>query len=510
MSTVARAKKMFDDASSFSDDKDDDDEVKAPSAAAAPRAQHTDALGGSPPPATTAAAAKERVDYSDPTAFAAKSASASQPRAERSPADAGGDAYAAAHSTMVTRVDVSPPPKETPSRGAASSAQPSQPTKAVVGTPAAARSAPAGDTPYNTPATVSKRHAEREGVAAAGSPRSAAAAAAGTGKDRRRSSTAGTFDNLAHYREREEEEADNDDDEAVAFSTVAKAGDSRTVRRRSSEGAGYEMQEQYTPASANRQTAAQLDYSHDDGHPALPRLSSDDSDDEDFPFSSYIFPRLDPALADYRGSRTAVAAAKRGEAIPPNAVEQSCAYLMVTDVRVAVYLGVLLLSLVLVVVSIPTSQLDQRGMACFTYWGYKANCDSSTYTLSRPLYPCADIRSRLGAGAAFSILTLIVYLVNLTAAVIAVCCLKEAPRTISLKSRVVIGALGSVAVVTQLISWAAVAGIYSGGYCNVTNIAYGVGFGLNLSSWVLNVLGVVLLLAVPSHLVNRHQQPQQR
>nr|ACS87875.1 a-amastin [Angomonas deanei] len=496
MSQVARAKKMFDDVSSDEDSKNSN--AAAPSAAVP--VQHADPHVETP----AAPPQDEHQAEKDPNAFVAKSTSPSQAR--EGAADEDGEAAESANdgATMVTRVEVSPPPKEasvakvkpadtlnasstTHAAHAVSNATPPKAASSAAGAAAAPASAAAvPSSSYSTPATVSKRQPERE-------EREAHVESSATRRGKEKG-TASTTKRDSHYKERTAPQ------EEVAFSTTAKPHESRTTRRQREE---YEMQSAtpYSATSVRKETAA---------HSSKKRPRTDETTRQrggGLPVFPYVFPRLDPALADYQGSRTAVGAAKRGKEFPPNACERSLSYLMVTDLRMAVYLGVLFLSIVFVIVSIPTSQLDMTGKSCFTYWGFKSDCDSATYTYTRPLYPCSNIRSRLGAGAAFSIITLVLYIINFTAVVIVICCLKSAPHKISLTSRIVVGVLGFFIVVTQLISWAVVAGIHSSHYCLEKGVlAFGVGFGLNLTSWIMNLLGIVLVTAIPSDFVNRHQR----
>ncbi|AYU80302.1 amastin-like protein [Leishmania donovani] len=538
MSQVARGKKMFDDVSSFSEEDVVDDEAmmqhKVKSPPMTHSAQHVDAAVFHLT-ALSATAGPQVDSDDDPNAFVPKSASSFQQVAE--PEGAGGED--AGHVTMVARVSVSLTPKDSPR--VASPTESSAQAQVLVQYPTVTmqalkqpKSAAAGNLPWNravlgsasaysAPAAVSQRQSWPEEVEAAVSPQQAGADRASLRKGRRRpytpcvhslrvnergggaAATGAEGPTPAQHPERVETEAG-------AFATMENREEVKRARRSPDE-SDDEMYEQYTPASMSRATAAQIECSgeeyaaHYGAHAGLIQgWHSELSKDKDFPFASYIFPRLNSALANYQGTRTAVAAVKQGDAMPPNAVETCCAYLMVTDIRVAIYLVVLFVSVALVLVSIPTSQLDIVGAACLTYWGYKNNCDNSTYTIPRPLYPTPYIRRHLGVGAAFSIITLLVLLVNFAAAVIVVCCLKAAPHTISFNSRIVLGALGCVGVFTQLISWAVVARIYNSGHYAAGELAYGAGFGLNLSSWVMHLLGVTLVFAVPSHFVNRHQQ----
>lgn len=542
---------MFDDVSSDDDSQPSDAAVAAASSAVP--AHHAEpsgirASGGASRNNKAESIITSEHAEADPTVFVPKSASASQARAEPEGGNgeeeereqqagsaaaknnhntAGDDGPAA---TMVTRVEVSPPPKES----TVTKSAPADPLKAS--TTSRTLRVTAGTTPakapassYSTPATVSKRPAEREeqeaaehqhqqqqNAPAASSVRKDNKPAAGQSAKEHGSASA---TKASRYKEREALDGSPQPEEDVAFSTVANPNESRTRRATTQQREEMDtMHSPYSTSSRRKKTAQQLEFSREEPHDEqtdctglLHRQQTTDDDDEseveDFPFSTYVFPRLDPALADYHGSRTAVGAAKRGEECPPNACERSLAYLMVTDIRMAVYLGVLFLATVFEVVSIPTSQLDMVGKACYTYWGFKSDCDSATYTYSRTLIPSSATRSRLGAGAAFSIITLVLYVVNFTATLVAICCVKEAPHKISLTSRVVVATLGFITVVMQLISWAVIAGIHSSHYdLDKGVLAFGVGFGLNLTSWILNFLGALLVVAVPSRLVNRHQR----
>lgn len=526
MSQVARAKKMFDDVSSFSEEDVVNDETmqhKVNSPSAAPSAQHVDPAV-SRLTALSATTVSQVDSDDDANAFVPKSASSLQQVAE--PEGAGGED--AGHVTMVARMSVSLTPKDSPR--AASPAEPSAQAQVLVQYSSVTmqalqppKFAAAGDLPWNraalgnaseysAPAALSPRQSWPAEVKAVVSPQQAGAGKASSRKSRRRPYTPGVHNSRvgdgsggavptgaegatpAQYSEREATEAG-------AFSTTENREEAKSAQCGPDE-SDDEIRAQYTPASMNRATAAHKEYSSDEyatHHGAYAGLrhgsNSEVSKDKDFPFASYIFPRLNPALADYPRTRAAGSAVKQGEAMPPNAVEMCCAYLIVTDIRVAVYLVLLFVSVALLLVSIPTSQLDMVGGACFTYWGYKDNCDNITYTIPLPLYSIPFIRRHLSVGAAFSIITLIVLLVNFATAVIVVYCLKTAPHTISFHSRTVLGALGCVGAFMQLISWAAVARIYNSDSASTDEITYGAGFGFNISSWAMNLLGVVVVFA---------------
>ncbi|KAG5474383.1 hypothetical protein LSCM1_03163 [Leishmania martiniquensis] len=494
MPQVARRKKMFDDISSFSEEDVADErvvqrEVTVPSATRS--AQHVDPAAGDSP--ASEAAVGQAVGYGDdPSAFMPTLASASHQLTKLEVAG-GKDA---GHVTMVTCVRVSLSPKESP-RAAPLEVQ-QQHESAPAGIPRPHSAAPVSELAYSTPAW-------REEVEVAVGLHQAETGIARSRKGRRHLDSRGAGD--ADVKERNgradvygakdappAQYPGREGIEVVECSATRDREESCGTRRRPDESDGWEMCEQYTPASRSRAAASSIEYSREEDVARCSvhadHVHGASGSDEDFPLASYIFPRLNPAFAGTQGSRTSVAPGKR-----PNVIERGCAYLMVADIRVTSYLVALFISLTLLIVSIPTSQLDIVGGACFTYWGFKDNCDTAAYTITRQLYPCAFIRDHLGVGAAFSIMTLIVYLVNFTAVMIAVCCLAKSPHTISSKSRTVVGVLGCAGLVTQLISWAVVARVYHFHPCVKKELAYGVGFGLNLSSWVINVLGAAVVLS---------------
>ncbi|KPI88838.1 amastin-like protein [Leptomonas seymouri] len=503
MSQSAHAKKMFDDISSDEYSKSSDAVVQSPG---------VPVRYGDPNAIRTALLPKNRAESISTSEHVGGEAQAYVPRPvsqlqvqaepERPEKNSREQPPGAA---MVTTVEVTLPPAEAP---ASVVVQQETPEEAMAGqmtraktnaTPSKPSAAAAGASSYSTPATVSKRHAERP-------EREAADKRHGSSAHRAKRSSASTSKEK-RYMEREEVQED------VVFSTVGNRNEGRSSRH---EDQREEMEVRCLPTSSTpdrRTSAVQLEFSQEVPykdhtlHTALldPQRSDDESEVEDFPFASYIFPRLDPALLDYEDSRTAVRGA-RGEDCPPNACELTLAYLMVADIRMAIYLAILFLCLFFTIVSIPTSQLDLSWSQCYTYWGFKDDCNTVIYSILRPMLKCDPIRRHLGAGAAFSIITLTLYMVNFTAATVAVFCLKHSPHKISRRSRVVVASIGAVTVVTQLISWAVIASIQSSQFCVFDDtLVYGVGFGLNLTSWVLNVVGVIVVLAVPSKAVNRCQ-----
>ncbi|KEG08522.1 putative amastin [Trypanosoma grayi] len=165
-----------------------------------------------------------------------------------------------------------------------------------------------------------------------------------------------------------------------------------------------------------------------------------------------------------------------------------------TDSRVLVMFTTTLVAFLLNAVGMPLSQVDVLGGACYTYWGYKDDCDAHIYTNRTEFITCLPIKKRLDVGAAFSMMTLFTLLVGL------VCCtlmLYKNPRW--LRTPIII--MLSIAFLFQMIAWAVIANIFVSRYCENTllprSTAYGVAFGMSVTSWLLLLIGMlagVLLL----------------
>ncbi|ORC89802.1 putative amastin [Trypanosoma theileri] len=170
------------------------------------------------------------------------------------------------------------------------------------------------------------------------------------------------------------------------------------------------------------------------------------------------------------------------------------------------------------------SQLDVVGGACYTYWGYKNSCDTVSYSIRPELLSCSKIKTRLQTGAAFSILAILLmsallffnlqalmihraegrrrkYIVNAASNGEGVNNQQEASLLkveSPLKWRIVI--VTAVALVFELICWCMTTSIYTSRYCEDTQLprttAYGVGFGLLLTAWILEIISLVLFALV--------------
>lgn len=260
--------------------------------------------------------------------------------------------------------------------------------------------------------------------------------------------------------------------------------------------------------------------------------------------ASYLFPRLDAKLARFHFYYTAadeeeeeddapyssntrrglLGRARKTTERPPNCVEVITASVLGTDIRLAIYFALLVVVLPLFVVGIPLSQIDGPEKTCYTYWGYKSNCDARTYLYPVSLFGsgvslCKSTQTRLQAGAAFAIMTLVCYVILFFAAAVTLFFRAESPfRRLRFRTRIfVFGIVGIVAAVFQLISWAVVAGVFSRPGCGSTspadllpinapgNRSYGVGFGINLACWAMQILGLIWLLAIPGSVVDAIQ-----
>ncbi|RNE95532.1 putative amastin [Trypanosoma rangeli] len=157
-----------------------------------------------------------------------------------------------------------------------------------------------------------------------------------------------------------------------------------------------------------------------------------------------------------------------------------------TNTRVLAILFSTALAFVLTVVAAPLSQVDVVGGACYTYWGYKEDCDSPIYTNRTSLITCEPVRKRLQVGTVFSMMTIIVLLFAV------VCCGLLLRHDLS-KLRLFVLLLLFIAFVFQMISWAAVTSIFESRYCEDARLprrtAYGVAFGMTLTSWFFIIGG---------------------
>ncbi|CAD2219866.1 amastin-like surface protein-like protein [Angomonas deanei] len=140
-------------------------------------------------------------------------------------------------------------------------------------------------------------------------------------------------------------------------------------------------------------------------------------------------------------------------------------------------------------ITIPGWSPAGRG-SCYTMWGYKTDCSSTKYTSKgTAAFGCGRRRNNMNGAAAFAIISIFLTLVALVFGILLICkCLGAIVPLI----------LSIIAMVTILISWACVAGVYTQGFCGgnpyKTNMKYGAGFGLLVTAWCLEVILVIFLI----------------
>lgn len=176
------------------------------------------------------------------------------------------------------------------------------------------------------------------------------------------------------------------------------------------------------------------------------------------------------------------------------------------------------------VLQCPLSQLDEAGGGCYTFWGYKAQCDTVSYTYRPSTIPCRDYVSPLQAGAAFSILSILssFFLTLMTWKVVSDMRAKdrrlkrkiarqaegeegqaEAPSkelfVLGTKRWIMLGVF-IICFVCTLISFIPIVSLYNSRPCqnkaDLRTTAYGSGFGLLLTSWVFSLLFLPLFAYV--------------
>lgn len=137
--------------------------------------------------------------------------------------------------------------------------------------------------------------------------------------------------------------------------------------------------------------------------------------------------------------------------------------------------------------------------SCWTVWGLKYNCGSTTYNLKwSSAFGCGQRRNNMNGAAAFALASIVISLIALIYGVMMILG--------SCQSRVVPLVLSLLAMATLLVSWACVAGVYNNNMCNCNGCfysgkfkyyaKYGAGFTLLILSWVLQVINCVLAVVL--------------
>jgi hypothetical protein len=151
-----------------------------------------------------------------------------------------------------------------------------------------------------------------------------------------------------------------------------------------------------------------------------------------------------------------------------------------------------------VLVSTPIDQLKYKSTSgCWTFFGYKSRCSNTKLSATgTAAFGCAHRRDNMNGGAAFAIIsiftTLAAFIFGLLM-LLHIACAVLIPLLLTCLS-----------VVTILISWACIAGVYTERMCGDSLIAtkmsdfmdYGAGFGLMVTAWCLQIVNVVVLVLV--------------
>ncbi|KPI88839.1 hypothetical protein ABL78_2033 [Leptomonas seymouri] len=204
-------------------------------------------------------------------------------------------------------------------------------------------------------------------------------------------------------------------------------------------------------------------------------------------------------------------------------------------VIIYVFFAFSLVHLLFVILSCTLSQIDLENGHCLTFWGYKVRCDDVSYSLRTVrLTYCKKLRSNLHAGAAFSILSILTSTATAVAAWIMCCRLRRANRIArhphpyrdldadslavnagqeggndsnqeqtfnpgQLKMATII--IVAVSLFFELIPWAVIADLVVKKPCDyffysLKESTYGVGFGLGVTAWVVQIIIYVLYIVV--------------
>ncbi|CCW68680.1 unnamed protein product [Phytomonas sp. Hart1] len=172
---------------------------------------------------------------------------------------------------------------------------------------------------------------------------------------------------------------------------------------------------------------------------------------------------------------------------------------------------------IFLIISCSRSQVDGLYNSCMTFWGYKSNCDTTSYTIDVDLLKCKNERRWMKFGAAFSILA-IIFSAALWFMSWILCCWVHSQKLKSMRSahkeghgeRVplvnlgktrwyIIGILITI-ILFEFIAWVTITSIREGGLCVEVlggKQTSGVGFDLGLIAWTLEMLlllSIVLLI----------------
>eukprot|EP00796_Vickermania_ingenoplastis_P008272 gene8273-5791_t len=226
----------------------------------------------------------------------------------------------------------------------------------------------------------------------------------------------------------------------------------------------------------------------------LPRVApqtpeeSDEEDDAEMALMKYLLPRMDAAFAENPFPR------RVADEDPPNVLEIKIAQLLYAPWYHSVSFGVGCLCCVFAIVGLPLSQVDMSNNACYTYWGYKTDCDALIYTYPASIIPCSNTRTALMVGCAFAFLSLVIRLGAMGATGYQVFVVDQPGYPQDASGRLIDVAtnlLNGAVCLLHLVSWATVVAVYTSDLCSSgpkEPKSYGVGFGLSVSLWVTHFL----------------------
>nr|ACS87874.1 a-amastin [Angomonas deanei] len=288
-----------------------------------------------------------------------------------------------------------------------------------------------------------------------------------------------------------------------------------------------QQQQQAAPQSASKskRTDHAQPASHNNRHAAPQQFDEGDDDEHNDQNKGQGRSGKDKA-------RHMVNAALNAPAARMRAVSASLAGRDSQRVTIYVFFCVAFIHLLFIILSCTLSQIDVQGGGCYTFWGYKANCDDVSYTIRTSLIKnCGQLRSTLQTGAAFSIMSILTSTGIFFLAWMLCGRLRHANYIARHQKRYqnVDGAsmgndgegnnknteqtfnAGQLKLVTiivvaislafELIAWAVIAGIDTQHYCDdvyhlSTTGTYGVGFGLGLTAWILEIIVYVVYIVV--------------
>lgn len=224
---------------------------------------------------------------------------------------------------------------------------------------------------------------------------------------------------------------------------------------------------------------------------------SDDEEGESA-IMNHLFPRFDKHLADDPLPD------RLAEENPPNRIEIVIARLLAAPWYHSANLIVEVLCAVLLLVALPLSQVDLNFNQCYTYWGFKSNCDSSLYDRPTSTITCTSVRTSLGVGAAFGMITEVCFLFLVAGSCFEVFWMDAAnpPEGIrkSLVERV-IAVLNGIVCFIHILAWAPTVNVFTSNMCSTITSsipkAYGIGFGLFLFLWIVHLVMSVVYVLMP-------------